>query len=173
MGVDRGNIYDSFSLINALRKDGGGGTTHFKVDEDIQYDGRLLSHRGKKEDRQKLLEQIELEGVQSLYQMTYGGQYRDPVMGAKLTLNTKGKDGNHPCREAYDSTYFNTYQLVKKLREDGGGGTSIYHVAPKVRKVEREYRIKDQHKHMNHNHETDYPRSNVTGISHVDTRKPK
>ena len=127
------------------------------------------------------LREVELEGSQSLYQMTYGGQYRDlgkdpaggrMTIGIKCPVNKKGVQDAHPCRMAYDNTYYNTFQLVKKLREEGGGGTTVYEVAPHVRSVERDHRIRDEAAHMGSNHETDYPRSNVTGTSHPLTGVP-
>lgn len=158
--IDRGNINDSLSLIKALRRDGGGGVSRYVVDTDLQYEDRLESHRGTKTSRYDLLEEIELEGQQSEYMKTYG-------KAVKLPMNKKGYLDEHPCRLAYGNTLHQTYQLVKKLREEGGGGTSVYHVAPEVRVAEREWRMKDKSKYMGHAREHEYPRSNVTGMTAV------
>merc|ERR1711871_260190 len=121
--------------------------------------------------RKSLVEEVDRDMIRSLYGMTYGRAVPCP-------LNTKGVSDKHPCRNAFDGTYHNTFQLIKSLREHGGGGVSVYHVAPEVRDAERAWHVADQARTRVKNDSLGvtrsgrFPRSNVTGLADSLSNEP-
>jgi len=155
--IDRGNIHDSFKLVQSLRQSGGGGVSRFKVDDLLQNEGRLESHRDHKAARQALVEEIEVGGFQSEYSANFGSGVPFESYGDSV-------------RPAYGSTFHKTFELIKALRDNGGGGVSMFHVAPEMKVAEREWRNKEkvQHGLLNDN---EMPRANITGL--YDSTQPR
>jgi len=127
----------------------GGGTCQFKISDELQHNDRLPSHRDTRTNRRALIAEMEQEGPVTEYNKTIGAN--------KCPVSFDLQD---------DQGYHSTFQLLKALREHGGGGTSVYHVSAETRAAERAHQAQDKQR-MKENatlHQGQFPRDNVTGI---------